>query len=110
MAPKSPPKNTELRFKWACPQCGALPNQHGKGECESRGLGGDTCGGFICECMRDTPDHGETLTDQCTEAYCYHCHWGGVFPQKPKGLQAWEKKAIDAGWTPPEKRRKELAK
>ena len=110
MAPKSPPKNTELRFKWACPQCGAVPNKHGEGgggECLDLG---DTCGGFVCECMIDTPNHGETLTDQCLEAHCYHCDWGGVFPQQPKGLQAWEKKAIAAGWTPPEKRRKELAK
>jgi hypothetical protein len=29
-------------------------------------------------------------------------------PVRPKGLQPWEKKALDAGWTPPPSRAKEL--
>lgn len=65
--------------------------------------------GFICDCEEDTgPDHGMTLSDTCPTATCYHCGWSGTFPPKPKGLQAWEKKALDAGWTMPEARAKEL--
>jgi hypothetical protein len=66
----------------------------------------------VCECWdeRDESDtHGETFADPCTNANCYCCGWRGTVPPKPKGLQAWERKALDAGWTPPEKRAKELA-
>jgi hypothetical protein len=65
--------------------------------------------GFICDCDWETgPEHGESYQDPCEEAYCYHCGWGGTFPEKPKGLQSWEKKALDAGWTMPEARMAEL--
>jgi len=94
-----------------CPKCGAEPQEHGKGRC----LNDDrTCDGLICECSSEEfpeseeADHGESFTNLCTNANCYHCGWGGKVPQKPKGLQAWEKKALDAGWTMPVDRAKEL--
>lgn len=94
-----------------CPKCGAEPQKHGKGRC----LNGDReCDGLICECMADEfpdsehPDHGESFTNPCATANCYHCGWGGTVPAKPKGLQAWERKALEAGWTPPDARKKEL--
>ena len=99
---------------WACPRCGADANKHGKGgeeRCKQaytlRSSGG--CEGFLCQCDGDTDEgHGESLSDPCTEAYCYHCEWGGTFPVQPKGLEAWEKKALAAGWFMPDKRKKEL--
>ena len=96
----------ELKFTWVCPKCSAPANEHGKRVCIERE---GNCMGFICDCDEDTGEHhGEVLSDPCTNANCYHCGWGGTFPVKPKGLQAWEKKAMEAGWSPPEKRRKEL--
>lgn len=101
---------SELKFEWKCPKCDAPPNKHGKGgreECAVRTS--DGCMGFICECEEDTgKEHGTTLSDPCQAANCYHCGWGGTFPVKPKGLQTWEKKALEAGWTPPAKRAAEL--
>lgn len=98
----------ELKVKWACPNCGAEPEKHGKGgeeKCLARGGG---CSGFLCDCS-DTGSEGHgTFADPCPESYCYHCRWGGVFPPKPKGLLPWEKKALEAGWTPPSARQKEL--
>jgi len=102
---------------WACPKCGATPDEHGKGgrdSCEYLdnvlSSGQKNCGGFICECDEDGSDdeHGTSFEHPCTNAVCYHCGWNGKFPKKPKGLHAWEKKALDAGWIPPEQRRKEL--
>lgn len=93
--------------EWACPKCGATPDSHGNGgvdKCRDNPTG---CGGFVCECdYEDFIDlsHGLSHADPCHLAHCYHCGWGGTFPQKPKGLQAWEKKALEAGWTPPDKR------
>ena len=84
--------------KFKCPQCGASPTHHGRGECQAP----STCTGFLCECVDDIgPEHGETLADRCPNASCGHCDWFGAFPLEPKGLQAWEKKALAAGWTPP---------
>lgn len=84
-----------------CPKCGATPQKHGKGKC----LAGEgrECDGLICECdpidnpETDTETHGESFADKCTNANCYHCGWGGTVPAKPKGAQAWEKKALEAG-------------
>lgn len=58
--------------------------------------------GFICDCPTTTSDeHGSTMAERCPEANCYHCGWSGTFPPTPKGLVPWEKKALEAGWTPP---------
>lgn len=104
-----------MKFEWACPKCGAKAHEHGRGEYETCDGEGRTCEGFICECADEGFDeaHGTTLASPCTEASCYHCGWGGTYPVRkgvPKGLQAWEKKALAAGWTPPPARAKELAK
>lgn len=96
---------TETLFKFACPKCGAEPHKHGKGgvyECEHRNNSG--CEGVICEC--DAPesedsDHGQSHANPCHNANCYHCGWHGRLPPLPKKAQAWEKKALAAGWTPP---------
>lgn len=97
-------------FPWACPECGAEAMKHGAGgkeKCKERREG--NCSGFLCDCTGDVADmHGNTLEDPCPEARCYHCGWGGEFPRKPKGLLAWEKKALEAGWVPPDARAKEL--
>lgn len=108
----------KVMVKWACPDCGADANKHGAGgraKCvDSHNLGNtSSCSGFICECdpsinERDGDDHGLTFDKPCTEANCYHCKWSGTFPVMPKKLQPWEKQALKAGWTPPEKRKKEL--
>lgn len=63
--------------KWACPRCGAEPNEHGKGVCRS--IVG-ACMGFICDCEVDTDDDHGTEKDPCLNAACYHCSWGGEFP------------------------------
>lgn len=100
-------------FDFKCPKCGAEPHKHGRGNCEydSRTI---DCEGLICECdIEENPrseesNHGITLENPCTEANCYHCGWGGTVPARPKGLQSWEKKALEAGWTMPEARKKDL--
>lgn len=101
-----------MKIKWECPRCGAGPNGHGKGgyeKCHGVGSGQSNCQGFLCECDGDdTEEHGQTFKDVCENASCYHCGWAGAFPVKPKKLQAWEKKALEAGWTPPEARQIEL--
>lgn len=101
----------KTRVKWACPQCGSEPEKHGKGgasKCDYDRHG--SCVGFLCECddHDSDRDHGMTFSDPCPNANCYHCGWGGEFPVKPKGIQPWEKKALEAGWVMPEARRKEL--
>lgn len=104
-----------MSFKFECPKCGAPSHEHGKGGldgCMNEDL---HCEGLICDCnLIDAPlseldDHGSSLNNPCTEANCYHCGWGGTVPVKPKGLQAWEKKALEAGWKMPEAREKELS-
>lgn len=102
-----PKKNADpILIPFVCPQCGAVPNGHGKGHCQSLGGG---CLGFICECeVENGDDHGQTFADPCTEARCFHCKWAGTFPIPPKGLTSWEKKALDAGWAPPAARAAEL--
>jgi hypothetical protein len=98
----------KLKVRWACPNCGAGANKHGRGKTDvcDRSL---TCSGLICECDGDVAnDHGTTFADPCTEANCYHCGWGGTLPQKPKNVTPWEERALKAGWTPPAKRAKEL--
>jgi hypothetical protein len=114
---KTPKPDKPVLFPWACPKCGAIDG-HGKGGAEKCNEHGSLpCQGLICECWEngekeaaasEKDDHGQTLTNPCTNAVCYHCGWGGTVPQKPKGLQAWEKKALEAGWVPPEGRCKEL--
>lgn len=103
-----------MSFEFRCPKCSAEPHSHGKGGCLSPGS--DHCEGLICECdptdlpRSEEPDHGTTLNNPCCEANCYHCGWGGTVPRKPKGLQAWERTALAAGWKMPEGRERELAK
>lgn len=104
-----------VKITWACPKCEAQAGGHGQGRC---GSDSDPCDGFICQCdyddiprptsMTEASDHGNNFTNICHNATCDHCGWEGSFPVKPKGLQAWEKKALEAGWVPPEKRKKEL--
>lgn len=97
-----------MEFK--CPECDAKPHQHGKGGKEKCvAINGD-CDGFVCECFEggDLDDHGESFSNPCFDARCYHCGWRGQIPILPKKLQAWEKKALEAGWIPPAKRAKEL--
>jgi hypothetical protein len=100
-----------VRIPWACPKCGAEANKHGKGgddKCVDR-HGSTACMGFLCECDDEgTPEHGESFNNVCPEAVCYHCRWSGEFPVRPKGLEAWEKKALDAGWAMPRSRMEEL--
>jgi len=93
--------------EWKCPKCGATPDAHGKGDCgrdhPDRGLAYRHCMGFLCECAGDSkPPHGESPADPCYEARCYHCGWAGTFPPPPRALKPWEKKALAAGWIPPE--------
>jgi hypothetical protein len=88
---------------WACPSCGTTSRGHKKSKkldeaCES----GGSCGGFICDCPDPTTaTHGASLADPCPDAQCYHCGWRGIFPQPPKKMLPWEKKALSAGWAPP---------
>lgn len=103
--------NTPVEIKWACPKCGADANKHGKGGKEKclDNRRDDECCGLLCECDGDTDEkHGSNFEDPCTNAFCHHCEWSGVFPVKPKGLLPFEKKALEAGWSPPKKRKKEL--
>ena len=94
--------NKEMDAIWSCPRCGAKANKCGKGGREAckylEGVEGD-CNGFLCECDVDGELHGMTLLDQCQEANCYHCGWGGQFPLSNE-LKGWQKKAWDAGWRP----------
>ncbi len=96
-------------MKFECPKCGAVPHRHGRGFCRARD---STCDGLICECYEDErselEDHGRSLGNSCPTAVCLHCGWSGTVPKKPKGLQAWEKKALEAGWIMPAARKKEL--
>ncbi len=99
-----------VKIEFACPKCGTTPNGcsgKAKQTCDSRSHG-HACGGFICECGEEGADHGYTFADVCRDTHCYHCGYRGSFPVKPKGLQAWEKKALEAGWSPTEARAKEL--
>lgn len=104
---------TDLKVPWACPRCGAPHSSHGKGgkdKCLDRLADASGCQGFICDCddPGDDEDHGSNFQDPCTNAVCYHCGWNGVFPKLPKKLEAWEKKALAAGWSPPSSRKKDL--
>ena len=95
-----------VKFKWACPECGAEPHSHGKGgaeECQERNS--PECQGFLCECSDpgDSATHGEIGTDPCPEAHCYHCNWGGIFPPiaaSQTGWPTWAKTEFKAGWVP----------
>lgn len=91
-------------IEWKCPKCGAKAHEHGpnrKERCEYN-PGGKECEGFLCECSDEGGEqHGLTHADPCPEANCYCCGWGGTFPL-PAKAKGWEKKALEAGWTPPE--------
>lgn len=65
-----------------CPKCGATPDKHGKGTCETVRAGFPSdCGGFICECEGEgTTKHGESVNDPCHNARCFHCRWAGTVP------------------------------
>ena len=97
-----------MSVEWKCPRCGATPEAHGKKLPDPLCRGSRECRGFLCECEVDTKEHGTSLADVCAQANCYHCGWGGVFPSKPKRAAPWEVKALQAGWTPPADRAKEL--
>ena len=95
-----------MRIKWACPKCEAGANEHGEGggeKCLEQRRNNEICQGFLCECDDDGEDeeHGLTHAKACPDANCYHCGWGGTFPQMPKKAAPWEKKALAAGWIPP---------
>lgn len=103
--------------RWACPKCDSAPGQHGTGgkeRCQYDTSSKSSCYGFVCECdSEDNPaseadDHGLSFANPCDQANCYHCGWGGKMPVRPKGLQAWERKALEAGWTMPAARAREL--
>lgn len=97
-----------MRIKWQCPKCGAEPGEHGKGGAD-KCISIDAvsfCDGFLCDCDVDSEGHGKSYSDQCTNAVCSHCGWSGTFPVKPRGMLPWEKKALEAGWSPPEDWRK----
>lgn len=107
---------TGLVLEFKCPRCSAPPHKHGKERCGDRQAlwTGETCEGFICDCDSDEfpqsneDTHGKSFSNPCVTATCYHCGFSGTVPAKPKGLQSWEKKALEAGWTPPPARAKEL--
>lgn len=102
-----------MTYDFRCPKCGANPHEHGRGQCVNDSRTTD-CEGLICDCdpedlpKSEEPDHGQSLANPCTEANCYHCGWGGTVPVATKKLQSWEKKALEAGWTMPEARKKEI--
>lgn len=105
----------ELTIEWKCPKCSAPADKHGKGgaeKCKERRHERSQCQGFLCMCDYDSDSdsatHGTSFTEPCPDATCFHCGWSGTFPVKPKNLQTWEKKALDAGWAPPAERKKEL--
>jgi hypothetical protein len=87
---------------------------HGEGGQEECRAGQVSCEGLICECWEhfdvnspeykrtEAPDHGQVFDNVCTVAVCRHCGWAGGLPKPPKKLLAWEKKALEAGWMPPE--------
>jgi len=97
--------------EFKCPKCGAKPHEHGKGETElcSGRIRGELCEGLICECdffEADTDgkdDHGESESNPCEEANCYHCGWGGRMPpmSDTKDWPPWAKTALKEGWKPP---------
>ncbi len=105
-------KGTTPLDRWKCPRCGSTPNEHGKGGADAcvDSRGRKNCMGFLCECDEiSLEDHGESVARACKNAVCYHCGWGtngkkkeGTFPLPERKLEAWEKKAIAAGWIPPE--------
>lgn len=105
---------TSEKKKWACPKCDAPHAAHGKGgakKCHDPLHTDAECQGFICDCdaFDDASDqHGESFSDICFNAVCYHCGWSGQMPEVPKKVAPWEKKALLAGWMPPESRKKEL--
>ena len=104
-------ETTKVEIPWACPKCQAPANKHGKGgaDCCRGHHGSSGCSGFICECDDEGDGgHGASFDNVCSEAHCYHCGWSGTFPVKPKGLEAWEKKALEAGWQPPTERARQL--
>lgn len=90
---------------WKCPQCKVdhegcdFLSEEVKAKCAAH----HGCMGFICECVDDgeNPDHGQHLGDPCPDARCYHCGWAGTFPQIPKKMPTWAKKAMEQGWRPP---------
>jgi hypothetical protein len=95
-------------FEWKCPKCGADANEHGTGGSEkckdSLFRQGNSCQGFLCECpdSGESLTHGQLLSDVCEEAVCHHCGWSGKFPRLPGKILPWEKKALAAGWNPPD--------
>lgn len=91
---------------FVCPRCKAKPNAHGTvgryAKSEHSWRREDYCEGVLCECEFDTGDgHGESFADPCQNAYCHCCGWGGRLPTMPRKALPWEKKALEAGWTPP---------
>ena len=94
-----------VKIIWACPKCGALPNEHGKGGADKCGEGYRGCQGFLCNCDADEEGHGESYENVCSNAVCYHCGWNDSFPQlpiDPKKLKGWMKTAWGEGWRPPQ--------
>lgn len=92
---------------YKCPKCNAPPHKHGKGGSEWCMNGPEDCEGLICECGdeygTDADDHGESESNICENANCYHCGWGGRLPliSDTKRWPPWAKTALKEGWRPP---------
>lgn len=105
--------SSKPKMPWECPRCMAADG-HGEGGRDECRAGAESCEGLICECWEnhepgsavykhtEAPDHGQVFDNICERAVCKHCGWSGRLPKAPAKLAAWEKKALEAGWTPPE--------
>ena len=96
--------------EFKCPECSAPPHKCGKGGA-SRCLNRGNCEGLLCECddsddiESDTnaDDHGQSESNPCESANCYHCGWGGRLPPSAdtKRWPPWAKTALKEKWRPP---------
>lgn len=96
-----------MRIPYACLRCKSKPNKHGtvpRYAKTEHGNRKDYCEGVLCQCPGDDvlETHGETFENPCLEAHCGCCGWGGRLPPLPKKMLPWERKALDAGWAPPD--------
>jgi hypothetical protein len=74
---------TASAFVWKCPNCGAVPDKHGSGDCVHGKPDWDAeCMGLGCCCINtsdhDKPLHSEASGGVCYNAYCWHCSWSGT--------------------------------
>ena len=95
-----------VHVKWECPECKAPPNKHGNG-------GSDKCGmdrrGYevtiakasSASVTRTRKTMASRKTSLAFMLAATTADGAGRFPPLPKKLKPFEKKALDAGWTPP---------